>query len=76
MGLQDGQGQQDLDNWKVMVPLEQSKAIFYSMQEQVIDKLVKLQALAHAMATITNAIKVESFVIVIVSIVFVVFPFL
>ena len=53
-----------------------SKAIFYSMQEQVIDKLVKLQALAHARATITNAIKVESFVIVIVSIVFVVFPFL
>ena len=55
-----------------------SKVASYSMQEQVIDKLVKLQALAHAMAmaTITNAIKVESFVIVIVSIVFVVFPFL
>ena len=55
-----------------------SKAIFYSMQEQAIDKLVKLQALvlAHSMATITNAIKVESFVIVIVFIVFVVFPFL
>ena len=50
----------------------QSKATSYSMQEQVIDKLVKLQASAHATAIITAAaIKVRSSCVA-----FVVFPFL
>ena len=49
----------------------QSKAASYSMQEQAIDKLVMLQALAHATAIITTAIKVGS-----LGVAFVVFPFL